>query len=37
MDTITFMLNGKRKTLSVDPQMPRLWAILDTVSLRGTK
>ena len=37
MATITFTLNGKRKTLSVDPQMPLLWALRDTLNLPGTK
>ncbi|MBO0931346.1 (2Fe-2S)-binding protein [Fibrella aquatilis] len=37
MATITFTLNGKRKTLSVDPQMPLLWALRDTMGLKGTK
>ena len=37
MAAITFTLNGKRRTLSVDPQMPLLWALRDTLNLKGTK
>ncbi len=37
MATITFTLNGKRRTLTVDPQMPLLWALRDTLDLKGTK
>jgi isoquinoline 1-oxidoreductase subunit alpha len=37
MTTISFKLNGKAKTLTVDPQMPLLWALRDTLNLRGTK
>jgi isoquinoline 1-oxidoreductase subunit alpha len=37
MATITFTLNGKRRTLTADPQMPLLWALRDTLNLRGTK
>ena len=37
MATITFILNGKRRTLSVDPQMPLLWALRDTLNMPGTK
>ena len=37
MATVTFTLNGKRKTLSVDLQMPLLWALRDTMGLKGTK
>lgn len=37
MATITFKLNGKRQTLNVDPQMPLLWALRDTLNLKGTK
>lgn len=37
MATITFKLNGKRQTLNADPQMPLLWALRDTLNLKGTK
>lgn len=37
MAPITFKLNGQRRTLSVDPQMPLLWALRDTLGLKGTK
>lgn len=37
MAPITFTLNGKRQTLTVDPQMPLLWALRDTLGLKGTK
>ena len=34
---ITFSLNGKSTTVEVDPQMPLLWVLRDTLSLTGTK
>jgi isoquinoline 1-oxidoreductase subunit alpha len=37
MATITFKLNGKAQKLNVDPQMPLLWALRDTMGLKGTK
>jgi isoquinoline 1-oxidoreductase subunit alpha len=37
MASITFTLNGKKQTLAVDPQMPLLWALRDTLNLKGTK
>jgi isoquinoline 1-oxidoreductase subunit alpha len=37
MVTISFTLNGKRQTLTADPQMPLLWALRDTLKLKGTK
>ncbi|TAE32521.1 MAG: (2Fe-2S)-binding protein [Cytophagales bacterium] len=37
MATITFKLNGKKQTLNADPQMPLLWALRDTLNLKGTK
>ncbi len=37
MANITFTLNGKRRTLTLDPQMPLLWALRDTIGLTGTK
>jgi len=33
----TFTLNGKSTTVSVDPQMPLLWVLRDTLDLTGTK
>ena len=34
---IAFTLNGKARTLDVDPKMPLLWAIRDVLGLTGTK
>lgn len=34
---IEFLLNGKQVKADVDPQMPLLWVIRDTVGLTGTK
>ena len=34
---ITFTLNGKAATVNVDPQMPLLWVLRDTLNLTGTK
>ena len=33
----TFTLNGKPTTVNVDPQMPLLWVLRDTLDLTGTK
>jgi len=33
----TFILNGKPTTVEVDPQMPLLWVLRDTLNLTGTK
>jgi isoquinoline 1-oxidoreductase subunit alpha len=33
----TFMLNGKSTTVNVDPQMPLLWVLRDTLDMTGTK
>jgi isoquinoline 1-oxidoreductase alpha subunit len=33
----TFTLNGKSTTVNVDPQMPLLWVLRDTLDLTGTK
>ncbi len=33
----TFTLNGQSKTVDVDPQMPLLWVLRDTLDLTGTK
>lgn len=37
MKAITLTLNGKRQTLTVDPEMPLLWALRDKLNLKGTK
>lgn len=37
MAVIKFTLNGKDQSIDVDPQMPLLWAIRNTVGLKGTK
>ncbi|HLK03898.1 MAG TPA: (2Fe-2S)-binding protein [Candidatus Acidoferrum sp.] len=34
---VTFTLNGKTQTVEVDPQMPLLWVLRDTLNLTGTK
>jgi isoquinoline 1-oxidoreductase alpha subunit len=34
---ITFTLNGEHKTVDVDPQMPLLWVLRDTLNMTGTK
>ncbi|HMD42224.1 MAG TPA: (2Fe-2S)-binding protein [Candidatus Acidoferrum sp.] len=34
---ITFILNGENKTVDVDPQMPLLWVLRDTLNMTGTK
>lgn len=34
---VKFMLNGKAQSLDVDPEMPLLWALRDTLGLTGTK
>lgn len=34
---IHFELNGKSTTVDVDPQMPLLWVLRDTLNLTGTK
>jgi isoquinoline 1-oxidoreductase alpha subunit len=33
----TFTLNGKATTVNVDPQMPLLWVLRDTLDMTGTK
>ncbi|HEY2121478.1 MAG TPA: (2Fe-2S)-binding protein [Candidatus Acidoferrum sp.] len=33
----TFNLNGENKTVDVDPQMPLLWVLRDTLNMTGTK
>jgi isoquinoline 1-oxidoreductase alpha subunit len=34
---IRFTVNGKPHTVDVDPQMPLLWVIRDTLNMTGTK
>src|ERR1700681_4665809 len=34
---ITFILNGKSETVSVNPDMPLLWVLRDTLNMTGTK
>ncbi len=34
---INFVLNGENKTVDVDPQMPLLWVLRDTLNMTGTK
>ena len=34
---ISFTLNGKSQSLEVDPQMPLLWVLRDTLNMTGTK
>lgn len=34
---ITLSLNGEKKTIDLDPEMPLLWAIRDYLGLTGTK
>jgi isoquinoline 1-oxidoreductase subunit alpha len=34
---ITFTLNGSRQTVDVNPQMPLLWVLRDTLGMTGTK
>jgi aerobic-type carbon monoxide dehydrogenase small subunit (CoxS/CutS family) len=34
---ISFTLNGARRSVDVDPQMPLLWVLRDTLGLTGTK
>ena len=35
--TIQFTLNGKPQSIEVEPQMPLLWVLRDTLGLNGTK
>src|SRR5439155_24230467 len=37
MPAIDFTLNGKRQSVDVQPQMPLLWVLRDTLGLTGTK
>ena len=34
---ISFILNGKSQSVDVDPQMPLLWVLRDTLNMTGTK
>lgn len=34
---IQFTLNGKAQSVDVDPQMPLLWVLRDTLNMTGTK
>src|ERR1700732_3039595 len=34
---ISFTLNGARQSVEVEPQMPLLWVLRDTLGLTGTK
>jgi isoquinoline 1-oxidoreductase alpha subunit len=34
---IVFTLNGKSQSVEVDPQMPLLWVLRDTLNMTGTK
>jgi aerobic-type carbon monoxide dehydrogenase small subunit (CoxS/CutS family) len=35
--SISFTLNGKSQSVDVDPQMPLLWVLRDTLNMTGTK
>jgi isoquinoline 1-oxidoreductase subunit alpha len=37
MASISFQVNGKQKTVDVDPGMPLLWVLRDTLQMTGTK
>ncbi|NBU35544.1 MAG: (2Fe-2S)-binding protein [Bacteroidetes bacterium] len=37
MAAITLTVNGKKRKLDVDPDMPLLWALRDSIGLTGTK
>jgi aerobic-type carbon monoxide dehydrogenase small subunit (CoxS/CutS family) len=37
MAAITIDVNGKKQTVQVDPDMPLLWVLRDTLGLTGTK
>lgn len=37
MSSISFMVNGKKQTVDVDPETPLLWVLRDTLELTGTK
>ena len=37
MAAIAFSVNGKERTITVNPDMPLLWVLRDTLGLTGTK
>jgi aerobic-type carbon monoxide dehydrogenase small subunit (CoxS/CutS family) len=37
MAAITFTVNGRSQTVDVQPQMPLLWVLRDTLNMTGTK
>jgi isoquinoline 1-oxidoreductase alpha subunit len=37
MSSISLFVNGKRQTVTADPDMPLLWVLRDVVGLTGTK
>jgi isoquinoline 1-oxidoreductase alpha subunit len=37
MAAITLTVNGKKRKLDLDPEMPLLWALRDSIGLTGTK
>src|SRR3954451_12140833 len=37
MASIQLELNGRKQTVDVDPRMPLLWVLRDTLGLTGTK
>lgn len=36
-DMITLEINGEKRTIDADPEMPLLWVLRDLLSLTGTK
>ena len=37
MPSFTLSVNGKKRTVDVDPETPLLWVLRDTIGLTGTK
>ena len=37
MASLTLLVNGKKRTVDVPPDMPLLWALRDAIGLTGTK
>ena len=37
MQSVDFVLNGKRESVEADPEMPLLWVLRDKLQLTGTK
>jgi len=37
MALIQFTLNGKPQSVNVNPEMPLLWVLRDTLGMTGTK